>query len=430
MKKNTYNQGQVIILNTILFLAISLLLINGVAYPIISHYSATQGLIQSKQAFFLADSATNEALYRLKNNKTIGSTENITLASSTATINIADTSYGKTVTVTSPGNTYQRNIQLDLTLGTGISFHYGIQSGRGGFILQNNSTVTGNVFSSGTVVGNGNTIYGDVISASSTGLISGIKSTGSIYAHTLQNSTAGKDAYYYSAGTIDSYTSSHVTGTKYPGSIDQPTVELPISDDQIATWEADAEAGGTATCSGGTYSITASTIIGPLKIPCNLNISGSPTVTISGAIWVKGNITIQNNAILKMDPALGAQNVAIIADDPANRLTGSLISIQNNASFQNSGTAGSFVFMISQNNSAENGGSVNAITLSNNTTALVAYAAHGLIPLSNNISLKEVTAYKITLQNNANVIYDTGLPNTLFEAGPGGGYNVVDWTEI
>ncbi|MDD5165302.1 MAG: hypothetical protein PHG25_02070 [Candidatus Pacebacteria bacterium] len=430
MRKNLYNRGQVIILNTILFLAVSLLLINGVAYPILSHYTATQGLIQSKQSFLLADSATNEALYRLKNNLTIGSTETITLASSSATIIVTNTPSGKRVAITSPGNTYQRNIQLDLTLGTGVSFHYGIQSGQGGFVLQNNSTVTGNVFSSGTVVGNGNTIYGDVISAGSSGLISGIYATGTIYAHTLQNSRAGKDAFYYSAATIDSYTGSHVTGIKYPNSTDQTPVDLPIDDAQITEWENDAAASGTATCSGGTYTITSSVIIGPIKIPCDLVISGSPTVTIKGHIWVTGNITIQNNSILKMDSSLGAQNVAIIADDPTNRLTGSLISIQNNAAFQNSGTTGSFVFMISQNNSAENGGSVNAITLSNNTTALVAYAAHGLIPLSNNISLKEVTAYKITLQNNANVIYDTGLPNTLFQAGPGGGYNVLNWTEI
>jgi hypothetical protein len=61
--------------------------------------------------------------------------------------------------------------------------------------------------------------------------------------------------------------------------------------------------------------------------------------------------------------------------------------------------------------------------MSQGASALVAYAAHGLANLSQSVSVKEVTAYKIALSQSANVTYDTGLPSTLFESGPGGSWS-------
>ena len=215
----------------------------------------------------------------------------------------------------------------------------------------------------------------------------------------------------------------------HPNSPDQTTVPLPISDDQINEWETIAAAGGTATCTEGPYNISSESVsLGPVKIPCDLNINGSSVVTINGHIWVTGNITVQNSSVVKMSAALGSSNVAVIADNPSNRLTSSVIRVQNTATFQNSGTAGSFVFLISQNNSAETGGEEEAFELSNSASALVAYAAHGLIPLANTVTLKEVTAYKIKLKNSASVTYDTGLPSTVFQSGPGGSWSFIPGT--
>jgi hypothetical protein len=217
-----------------------------------------------------------------------------------------------------------------------------------------------------------------------------------------------------------------VRGTSNPNSPDHGTAPLPISDAQINEWETIAATGGTAVCSSGSYQISSGSVtIGPIKIPCDFIVSGTSQVTIAGHIWVTGNITIQNSAAIKMAPALGAANVAIIADKPSNQLTSSKIAVKNTATFQNSGTAGSFIFLISQNNSAESGGSETAIDLGNSTATMVAYAAHGLIPLENTVSLKEVTAYKITMRNSANIIYDTGLPSAVFKSGPGGSWTFV-----
>ncbi len=421
--------GYIVILNTLLFISIMAVMLVALSNIVVIRYSSSQGYSSSKQSYLLAHSAAEEALYRLKNGLDIPASGSITLSSGSATINVTDTPNGKEITVNSDSGGYNHNIKIGLSLGTGISFHYGIQSGMGGFVLQNSSSVTGNIYSGGTVVGSGNYIYGDVISSGSGGLVHGIHATGTVYAHTIGSvsraTTIDKDAYYTTkVGTVS------VGGTQYSGSDDQPAVDLPISDEQIALWEDEADNFISSGCSEGMYKITSDIPLGPIKIPCNLEISGSPTITIAGPVWVTGNITTKNSPTIKISSTLGNQNVAIIADNPANRSGSGVVEIANSTNFQNSGVAGSFVFMISQNNSAEMGGSVEAIQIDNSATALVVYAPHGLIAIANTAALKEATAYRITLKNSANVTYDKGLANAIFKAGPSGGYSLLNWSEI
>jgi hypothetical protein len=433
--------GYLIIVQTILFLALAVSIIVAVINPIVSGFVSARSYAYSKQSFLAADSATEEAMYRLKNGKTIGSSVTVNLSSGSASVAISSSGGNRTITSAGSQNAFNRTIQVNLQLGTGISFHYGIQSGNGGFSFANTSSVIGNVFSSGPVTGSGNNVYGSVISAGSSGLISGIIATGTAYAHTIQNSTIGTaanpaDAYYQSiSNTYVSSTTASCTGNSHchPGSADQVASALPISDAQISQWESDATIGGTATCSGGTYSVPNNATIGPLKVPCDLSINGAST-TIAGAIWVTGNITIKGSAV-HMGSDLSSQNVPIIADNPSNRTTSSIISIQTTSAFYAAGcpnacVPGAFVFMISQNNSAETGGSTVAIDPGQTSSGIIAYAAHGLINVGNSVYLKEVTAYKIALSNSANVTYDTGLGSSLFEAGPGGGYDTLGWSEI
>jgi hypothetical protein len=319
---------------------------------------------------------------------------------------------------------------------TVISFRYGIQAGNGGFKLENTSSITGNAFSSGPVIGSGgNYIRGDVVSAGSSGCnpepeipvsgcVYGIHATGNVFSHEIGKSGTGttidKDAYY--ASTITTNTT--VTGTKHPGSSDQSSVSLPISDAQISQWESDAAAGETiTTCDGsGNYNISSDMSLGSKKITCNLVIK-KKTLTVTGPLWVTGNITVEVGSIIKMDPSLGSQNVAIIADNPANTTGSGKIIIEQSSTFQGSGSPGSFVFLISQNNSAETGGSNVAVSQNQGASALVAYASHGLITMEQSANVKEATAYKIFLSQSSNVTYDTGLPSTLFESGPG-----ASWT--
>jgi hypothetical protein len=58
------------------------------------------------------------------------------------------------------------------------------------------------------------------------------------------------------------------------------------------------------------------------------------------------------------------------------------------------------------------------------------YAGHGEIELQNNTDLTEITAYRVRLINSTEVVYDTGLANSVFVTGPGGSYTVDTWQEV
>lgn len=209
------------------------------------------------------------------------------------------------------------------------------------------------------------------------------------------------------------------------------TSTLSIPDSVIDTWEQAATTGTTKICTSGTYKITTSVTLGPAVIPCNLEVSGSGHITLSGMVWVQGNIVTQNSAIIGVDPSLGRNSAALIADNQSNRSTGSFIDIQNTSTFQNSGTQGSYVFLVSMNTSAKNGGGVKAIQFRNSASGdVVTYAPYGEIELANNISLREVSAWRIRLKNSAQVVYETGLANLLFTSGPSGSYQINSWEEI
>jgi hypothetical protein len=433
MREKKLQKGQVTILTVALFIFLSLTAVLGIVNPVLRHMRVTTNLTNSRQSYYLSESGIEDAIYRLVQGMSVPNSYNLTLNGQSTGITVADVFPGKTITSRGDNKNFIRKTEAKVTLGTGISFHYGIQAGQGGFSLQNSSSVTGNIYSGGSIIGAGNYVYGDAISSGASGLVYGIHATGSIYAHTLGNSSqttyTDKDAFY-----ATSKTNTVVSGTSYPNSPDLPTVPLPITDAQIAQWESDAEAGGTITsssCSGGTYTVSSSMTLGPKKIECDLLVKGNGVVlTIAGPIWVTGNITTQTGPVIKMASSLGSQNVAFIADDPANRSSGSLFTFGQNTTFLGSGSSNSFVFAISMNNSAENGGTLNAIDMGQSAGAAVVYASHGQITLGQSVNVKEVTAYKIKLINTANVTYDTGLPSTLFQAGPSGGYEISSWKEI
>ena len=429
----TRYQGQIILI-TLVFFAIFVSVTTAFIGFLLASEREVRMAIASVQARALAEAGIDQAAYQLNQNQSYAGETDTALGNGafTVTVSTIDGS-SKQITVTGqvPGGatpvareTIKAVVSIDTSV---VSFHYGVQAGNGGFDLSNSSKIIGNVFSTGPVIGhNSNLIYGSVVSSGTSGLVYGVHATSSVYAHTIGNAggatTIDKDAYYVTK------TNTTVTGTSYPGSSDQNSVALPISDAQINEWESYAADGGTiSACDGnGDYTISSSQSLGPKKIACNLVVkSSSGVLTITGPLWVTGNITFQTGPTIKMDPALGSQNVALIADNPSDTTGSGIIDVGQSTSFQGSGAPGSFVFLISQNNSAETGGATTALALSQGASALVAYASHGLATLSQSVNVKAVTAYKIALSQSASVTYDTGLPSTAFESGPGGSWVFV-----
>lgn len=427
--RKTINKGQIMVLTALFFLWISVTVILGIATPAVRHITMATAISLSKESYYLAEAGMEDAVFRLITGLPVPANQTFYVNGNPITVTVVDEGVdGKEVTAQGETAGFSRKIQTHVVQGSGSSFHYGIQAGRGGFILANSATVNGNVHSGGSIIGAGNTISGDVVSSGPTGRIEKIRVTGNAYANIIKDSIIEKNAYY------KTITGSTVYGTQYPESPDQPHVPLPISDEQIAEWENDAEAGGVidgASCSGGKYNVDTSMTLGPVKINCNLEIKGNNVIlTVAGPIWVVGNIDTQTGPTIRVDPSLDNKSVVVIADNPADRINSSKIILEQNTKFQNSGNPNSYIFMISQNNSSETGGSIDAIDMGQSAGAMVAYAPHGQITLGQSVGVKEATAYKIILTNTANVTYETGLPNALFSSGPSGGYEILSWLEI
>lgn len=418
-RQNTPLTGQTLLAFVIFFMFISLSMIIGAGMPAAIEYSNARELLLSKRSYYLAESGVEDLIYRIKTLKSYDPTENLNIegfVASTTVLNLADGE--KEITSTADVSSLIKRIKSNLTTGDGAAFNYGVQAGDGGFVMENNSLVNGNIYSNGPVNGeNSNLIKGDAVSAGTSGVVNGIHSTSSVYAHNISNSTIDGDAYYVNI------TNTAVSGATHPGSVDQEKADLPILDTTISEWENNATT--TILSSPCPYIINSAVSLGFVKITCDLKIKGDAVVTLTGTVWVVGNIEIENQALIKIDPSLGKKSVAIIADNPSNRTTSSKIEFQNSATFQNSGTKGSYILTISQNNSAELGGSEKAIEAGNSVSGdLLVYAGHGEILLKNSVDLREVTAYRIRLQNTATVKYETGLANLIFKSGPGGGYKI------
>ncbi len=424
-----HNRGQAMLIATVFFLAVSISVMLGTATPVLRQSNIAENFINSRQSYSASESGVEDVLYRLKKGKSISPTEFLTVGSSTATTTIVDVgSNEKQISTLGDAFNRFRKSQADVAVTGGVSFNYGVQVGNGGFDIQNTASINGNIYANGPILGaNSNVVRGSVVSAGANGSVSGIHATSSIYAHTISNSETDENAYYQSISNTT------VRKISYPGSPDQPAQPLPISDSLITQWEIEAATGGTVECPDKktVYEIKDTTTLGPVKINCNLEISGNDfTVTLTGMVWVSGKITIKNSPTIKVSATLGNKSVAIIADKPTDRLEGSTIDLENSAGFEGSGGAGSYVVLISQNNSAENEGDITAIKLQNGAQGdLLLYSGHGEILLLNSSSLKEVTAYKVEIRNSANVTYETGLANLLFTSGPAGSWTIKGWKE-
>lgn len=443
MNKRTqkpHTRGAALLIFIILFLVASAALVYGVgrgAYQDIVWYRTLES---SKETFFAAEAAAEDAIYRHRSSESYSNTESFTIGDAAVAVSRTFSVDRFTFDITAEAfNTY-RNTHLELVLGDGASFSFGLQSDTGGIRMENSSGVIGNIYSNGTVVGtgggSGNLVTGSIISAGPGGFIDGVHATGSVWAHTINDSWVEGDAHYYATSTL---TASVVDGTKYPGSPDQATSALPVSDSVIDDWKDTAEAGGIISssdprCAGGTWVIDSSTTTNATKIECNVYVDKSGTTwTLQGPIWIEGDLTTKSGPTIEIDnsiPDLEGKSIQIIVDNESNRSSSSRVVLQNSAIFNGYGD-GSYILLLSQNTDEETGGPEAAIT-SNQSAAgdVLLYAGHGEILIEQSGQFVGVAALLIRLRNSAQIIYETGAVSLEFPSGPGGGYIIGRWDEV
>lgn len=406
--------GQVLIyaLSVVAILVIAIAVILSIATG--SGLSATRS-VQVAQAIHVAEAGIDKAINELKTTPSYSGESNTILTDGTFSVSVSGS--GNTRTITSTGHypnaanpAVTRTIEVKVRLDTtNIQFFYGVQVDDGGMTLGNNAAVNGNVFSNGSLNGNnGATINGTAIvaGAATPTQINNIDITGDAHANTIRDLTVTANAYF------QSLINSTVIGTQFPNSSDPERQELPVNEQNIDDWKAVAAAGGTHT---GDYLLTNGSTgnLGPKKITGKLILDNLAKLTLTGTLWVQGDIELSNNCIIELDPSYGEGSGIIVTDGK--------VTVDNNCAFIGSGTDGSYTLLLSDKDAPTE----EIMDINNNSVGVIYYAGRGRIKFSNNASAKEATAYGITMDNNAIIDYESGLSNVNFVSGPGGGWRIV-----
>ncbi len=452
-RKNKLEIGQIVVISLVFATAILIVITSLVGYAGLQARSHRQAVGREK-GISIAEAGLEAAIWKLNNQAGYTGESNTTYGEGTYTITVTNLSGSSKLIradayIPNASNPRaKRSIQVTANIGTtNIGFNYGVQVGDGGLTMDNNAIVNGNIYSNGNIVGsNGARINGDTFVADATGSISSVIIQNNSYSHSISNSTVGQNANHTTLTTTtvggnvsaDAISSCTVGGTAAYNSrlsctvggaittpntsvpTDPPSIALPIDAQQITDWESEAAAGGSL----GSQSISGTTTtLGPKKIVGDLTITNNSILTLTGTVWVTGNITFGNNTTIKLSTGYGALSGVIIAGVSGSSVVGN-ISPQNNARIHGSGTAGRYWMLLSQKTST----STAAINISNNASGAIFYAGSGRIDVSNNGGAKEITAYRVHLNQNAVITYETGLANANFTSGPGGGWEIADQT--
>jgi len=426
--KNSKN-GFAALYLTVLILAVILALSVSISVLTFGQQKISQNITKSSQAYYASEAGLEDALLKLVKKMSWSSPYNLKVGNATATVEISDV-IGGTRTITSKGNFLNRirKIQVGYAVSTQqVSFHYGAQVGEGGMSMGNNSRVKGNIYSNGSVIpaGGGDKGFIDesIIVAINGNRIEGLQVGKDAKVHTCKDSTIGGTLTYVSGGSIQNCTVGGATTTR-PNEI--PAKDLPIPQSQIDKWKSEAEGGGMIDCvvSPGECTISGKITknLGPKKIIGDFLIDNNATLNMTGTIWVVGNLRIDNGSTIKLDLNSYGSNSGVIVVDGK-------IKVRPNTYLKGSGQEGSYLMLLSTN--PEVSDTTNpAIDVDNNSDAAIFYANQGLIVLRNKINAREVTGYKVFLDNNAEISYEAGLEEATFSSGPGGSWEVVSWKEI
>ncbi|MEK7567225.1 MAG: hypothetical protein AAB527_03785 [Patescibacteria group bacterium] len=377
--KSKNNSGQAALTAVLFFLFITLAATGGLASFAAVELKSSGTLIKSKQTRSYTEGSSEDAAYRVIVGKNVPAqffyTDGALTATTTATLIYGEDGEVEGVDILTDGAqaNIKRKINVLMEKVYKVSFQFGGLVGEGGIFMQNTSNITGDIHTNGSVTGqNSPTITGN---ASAVG--------------TISNPPA-------------------VSGTKTEGAASQP---MPVPEYILDGWERDAEDGGvySGRCP---YKPADGTTLGPIKIPCNVEIGGTDIITITGRIWIAGNLDIKNSAQLRLDSSYGSRSEVVIVHNPSDEDDSGVITVQNSAQLLGSDTAGSYIMMVSRNNSAERGGDEEAIDIKNSSSASIYYAPHGKVTVQNasqDVHLKTVTAWKLELKNSASIEYESQL---------------------
>ncbi len=240
----------------------------------------------------------------------------------------------------------------------------------------------------------------------------GASGVGNAYANTVKNSSIAGTNYCQTGSN-----NNKSCNTSLPDPVPQA---MPISDQNIQDWKDDALTGGVINgdYTPGGHGVT----MGPKKIDGDFHLDDRDILTLTGTLWITGNLRIDNRAIVEPSDSFEGSSVAIIVDG--------VVSIRNRAEM-NSNDSNSYTLLLTTSNCPFDPScdGDNAIELSSRVEAAILYAGNGIIDVRSRAKARQLTAYGIDLGDDSELIYDSGLINQNFIGGPSGSWNVSGWSE-
>ncbi|MCH7828736.1 pilus assembly PilX N-terminal domain-containing protein [Patescibacteria group bacterium] len=407
---NNIQQGFVALYLTLLVVFV----LSGIGISAFVLTSSQQRIIQntkaSLQAYYGAEAGVEDALFRVKNSLNWSNPGSLNVLDATVTTTVTDTPQGKLVVAEGNDSSRFRRVEALYRLAGIIpEFFYGAHIGDGGLIMHNNSQVIGDVFSNGDITGNsGAIVTGTARVAGLGGNLSNISVVGDVFVDECKDAdiTATLNANDNDGCSFGAFVS---LGTP------PDPVSLPITAEEIQGWKDAAEAGGVFF---GDYELdkTETASLGPQKIVGNLLVADKAVLTLTGNLWVTGNVDVKNDAQVRLDVSFGGTSGVIVAD--------SVITLQNITISSGSGSEGSYLMYLSTNTGNP------AINIKNNAVADILYTSAGWILIENNDELRVVTGYGVHLENNAVITYEIELTSAIFSSGTGGAWELVSWKEV
>ena len=397
--------------------------------------SAQQNIIQntkaSLQAYYGAEAGLEDALFRVKNSLQINSP--ITLGTLIPNTNIVTTvtGIGSVKTITAVGDHAARIRKVEAIYKASFVqaiFLYGTQAGEGGIKLGQNSTIIGNIYSNGSLEGsNGVLITGDAVVAgdgASGNKIKDIDVNGNAWAPSFEDCNVGGNIVFVSGGGV---TSCFAGGTTTEQAEAITSAPLPITQNMIDEFKQIAQNGGIISSGDYTPEDNSSDSIGPGVIQGDMILKNNQSITLTGTVYVEGNIDIDNETKISLSLAYGKDSGVLLSDG--------WVHVKNNGELTGSGDEDSYLMVLSTLFCKGSGGENcthhdSAIDIHNNADGAIFYASDGMIHIHNNVAVTQITAWKLDLGNGVTLTYTTGLASPVFSSGPGGTFELSSWKEV
>ena len=473
------SEGQAAMILTIVVLFIGLLITSSFIFLGLRTAAITRNLDYSVKSYYVAEGGIEDLLLRSRTvmlQMPASATSTLIVGEGVSTRNYTSGG-GGSQTYTSEGdvNSRFRTISVSTAATSEVEFNYGVQVGDLGLSMDSTTRINGNVYSNGEITGSSNArIFGDAFSAGAAGRIRDMSilldtsgGGGNAYAHFINDSGIDNDAFgdtmigtnvgrdvdtrIFDVGDVgrdvsadsianctvgrDAYVdtvagSCTVTGDTFPWGgappADPTAQSFPITDTLIDAWKAAAAAGGTIL--GYTLGGNSEDSLGPKKIDGNMTLTSNAILKLTGTIWVTGDLRLESNVIVYLDPGYGGFSEVMVVDGKI--FLDSNITLCGSEGYKKIGecnpTVGSYIMLLSTNDSINPDDP--AISSSSNTKSAILYAQNGMLTLTSNAHVREATGYGIHMDSNAELTYEAGLADALFSGGPSGGQNFL-WEE-